>query len=172
MLGYDTVNFFMRPYHTAVLRNTTQVPEKEATAEPRRRHCTAAAAVLLLRYCSLVFLYPIYYPCTTLALPPSSNSDPGLCCSPVFLHPIYYPCTTLALPPSSNSDPGSHSGSSSPLSTRAFIFYHENNSAFSSLSSTPVELYLPFCFVLLCVPKMYHASGIYIPGMYDVQLTF
>ena len=36
-----------------------------------------------------------------------------------FLHPIYYPCTTLlALPPSSNLDPGSHSGPSSPLPLR------------------------------------------------------
>ena len=41
-----------------------------------------------------------------------------------FPHPIYYPRTTLALPPSSNSDPGSHSGPSSPIPTtlRAFIF--------------------------------------------------
>ena len=55
-------------------------------------------------------------------------------------HRIYYPRTTLALPPSSNSDPGSHSGPSPPpshqlLSTtvRAFILYREKNSAFSSL---------------------------------------
>ena len=43
----------------------------------------------------------------------------------ILLHPIYYPRTTLALPPSSNSDPGSHSGPSSPVPTtvRAFIFY-------------------------------------------------
>ena len=46
------------------------------------------------------------------------------------LHPIYYPRTSLALPPSSsssNSDPGSHSGPLSPLPTTAtavcaFIF--------------------------------------------------
>ena len=52
-----------------------------------------------------------------------------------FFHPIYYPRTTLALLPSSNSDLGSHSGFFSPLPTtvRAFIFYRENNSAFSSL---------------------------------------
>ena len=42
----------------------------------------------------------------------------------VFFHPIPYPRVTLALPPSSSSDPGSHSGPSSPLPTtvRAFIF--------------------------------------------------
>ena len=36
---------------------------------------------------------------------------------------MYYPRNTLALPPSSSSDPGSHSGPSSPLPTtvRAFI---------------------------------------------------
>ena len=41
-----------------------------------------------------------------------------------FLHLMYYPRTTLALPPSSNSDPGSHSGpfSSLPTSARAIIF--------------------------------------------------
>ena len=37
------------------------------------------------------------------------------CFSYVFVRPIYYPRTTLALPPSSKSDPGSHSGPSSPL---------------------------------------------------------
>ena len=38
-------------------------------------------------------------------------------------HPIYYPRTTLALPPSRNSDPGSHSGPSSlPTTARAFFF--------------------------------------------------
>ena len=53
----------------------------------------------------------------------------------LFLHSIYYPRTPLALPPSSNSDPGSHSRPSSPLPTtvRDFIFYRENKSAFSSL---------------------------------------
>ena len=51
-----------------------------------------------------------------------------------FHHPIYYPCTALALPPSSNSDPGSHSGPSSPLpnTVRTFIFV-ARKSAFSSL---------------------------------------
>ena len=39
-------------------------------------------------------------------------------------HHIYYPRTTLALPPSSNSDPGSHSGPSSsiPTTVRDFVF--------------------------------------------------
>ena len=55
----------------------------------------------------------------------------------VFLHrPIYYPRTTLALLPSSNSDPGSHRRRSSPLPTtaRAVIFIARRiHSAFSSL---------------------------------------
>ena len=40
--------------------------------------------------------------------------------------------TTLALPPSSNSDPGSHSGPSSPLPTTvpAFICYREKTQLF------------------------------------------
>ena len=52
-----------------------------------------------------------------------------------FFHPLYYPRTTLALPPSSNSDPGSHSGPSSPLPTtvRAFIFIAGILEHFSSL---------------------------------------
>ena len=55
-----------------------------------------------------------------------------------FFHPSYYPRTTLALPPSSSSDPGSHSGPYSPFPsslrfTNAFIFYRENMSALSSL---------------------------------------
>ena len=50
-------------------------------------------------------------------------------------HPIYYPRTALALPPSSNSDPGSHSGPSSllPPAVRNFIFHREKCSFFSSL---------------------------------------
>ena len=45
-------------------------------------------------------------------------------CNNFFPHPICYPRTTLALLPSSNSDPGSHSEPFSPLPTsvRAFIF--------------------------------------------------
>ena len=35
-----------------------------------------------------------------------------------FLHPVYCSRTTLALPPSSNSDPGPYSGPSSPLPLR------------------------------------------------------
>ena len=60
------------------------------------------------------------------------------------LHPIYYPRTTLALPPTSNSDPGSHSGRSSslPTSARAFIFIARRIQHFLP-SSTRVELYLP-----------------------------
>ena len=52
-----------------------------------------------------------------------------------FGRPIYYPRATLALPPSSNSDPGSHNGPSSPLPTtvRASILYRQQDSAFSSL---------------------------------------
>ena len=52
------------------------------------------------------------------------------------LHPVYYPRTTLALPPSSNSDPGPHHrGPSSlfPTTVRIFIFYRQKNWAFSSL---------------------------------------
>ena len=42
----------------------------------------------------------------------------------IFLRPIYYPRTTLALPPTSSSNPVSHSGPSSPVPTtvRAFTF--------------------------------------------------
>ena len=61
-----------------------------------------------------------------------------------FFYPIYYPRTALlALPPSSNSDPGSHSGPSYPLlnTVRAFSFIVR---MFQHLpSSTRVELYLP-----------------------------
>ena len=62
----------------------------------------------------------------------------------IFLHPMHYPRTTLALPLSSSSDPGSHGGPSSPLPTtvRAFIFYREKISALSSLA-TRVEVYIP-----------------------------
>ena len=44
--------------------------------------------------------------------------------SPLLLHIIRFARNTLALPPSSNSDPESHSGPSSPLSTsvRAVVF--------------------------------------------------
>ena len=57
---------------------------------------------------------------------------------------MHYPRTTLALPPSSNSDPGSHSGPSFPLPTtvRAFIFIARRIQHFLP-SSTRVELYLP-----------------------------
>ena len=65
-------------------------------------------------------------------------------CNIFFLHPIYYPRTNLALPPSSNSDPGSHSrpSSSLPTSARAFIFIARRSQHFLP-SSTRVELYLP-----------------------------
>ena len=58
----------------------------------------------------------------------------------LFLHPSYYPRTTLALPPSSNSDPGSHSGPSWPLPTtaRAFIFIVRRTQHFNP-SSIHVE---------------------------------
>ena len=60
-----------------------------------------------------------------------------------FLHPIYHPRTILALPPSSNSDPGSRIGPSSslPTSARAFIFTARRIEHFLP-SSTRVELYL------------------------------
>ena len=50
------------------------------------------------------------------------------------LHPFCHPRNTLALPRSSNSDPGSQSGLSSPLPTtvRACFFHREKNSAFFS----------------------------------------
>ena len=58
---------------------------------------------------------------------------------------LFSHCSPLALPPSSNSDPGSHSGPSSPFpsTVRAFHFYRGYNSASSYLSSTRVELCLP-----------------------------
>ena len=61
-----------------------------------------------------------------------------------FLHPVYFPRTTLALPPSSTSDPGSQSGPSSPLPTtvRAFVFIARRIQLFLP-SSTRVELCLP-----------------------------
>ena len=57
--------------------------------------------------------------------------------------PIYYPRITLALPPSSNSDPGSHSGPSSPLPTtvRAFISIAKIIQRLLP-SSTRVELFM------------------------------
>ena len=60
-----------------------------------------------------------------------------------FLYPVYYPRNSLALPPSSNSDLGSHSGCSSslPTSARAFIFIARRTQHFLP-SSTRVELYL------------------------------
>ena len=59
-------------------------------------------------------------------------------------HPIYYPRTTLALPPRSNSDPGSGSGLFSPLPTtvRTLIFIARIILHFLP-SSARVELYLP-----------------------------
>ena len=91
-----------------------------------------------------------------------------------FLHPIHYPCTTLALPPSSNSDAGSPSGPSSPLPTtvRAFIFIASRIQHFLP-SSTRVELYLPthaarrsqqlilpFCFSILQIKSNLITVGI------------
>ena len=60
-----------------------------------------------------------------------------------FLRPIYYPRTTRALPPSSNSDPWSDSGPSFPLPTtvRAFNFVARRIQHFLP-SSTRVELCL------------------------------
>ena len=52
---------------------------------------------------------------TTYCFLRSTNRLPKLLL--FFFHPICCPRATLALPPSSNSDPGSHSGSSSSLST-------------------------------------------------------
>ena len=91
------------------------------------------SGIILVVY---IFSRPIYFPRTTLALPPSSNSVVY-----IFSRPIYFPRTTLALPPSSNSDPGSHSGPSSlfPTAVRAFIFTAKRIPRFL-LSSTRVEL--------------------------------
>ena len=57
--------------------------------------------------------------------------------------PIYFPRTTLALPPSGNSDPGLHNGPSSslPTSARAFIIIARRQHFLPS--STRVELYQP-----------------------------
>ena len=63
-----------------------------------------------------------------------------------FLHPIYYPRTTLSLPPSGrSSDPRSHSGPSSPLPTavRAFIFIARRILHVLLPLSTRVQLHLP-----------------------------
>ena len=48
-----------------------------------------------------------------------------------FFHPIYYPRTTLALPPTSDADPGSHSGPSFPLSTTVRVFFFISREQFS-----------------------------------------
>ena len=65
-----------------------------------------------------------------------------------FSYPIYYPRTTLVLPPSSNSDQGSHSGPPSPFPTtvRAFVFIASIIQHFLPLS-TCVELYRSICDV-------------------------
>ena len=75
-------------------------------------------------------------------------------------HPIYYPHTTLALHPSSNSDPGSHSGPSSPLPTtvHAFIFIGRRIQHFLP-SSTRVEFYLPTLIFIFCSHFYFPASG-------------
>ena len=78
-----------------------------------------------------------------------------------FLHPIYCPRSTLALPPSYNSDPGSHSGPSAPRPTtavRAFIFYRENNSAFFSLVDYNLAVYVCIVWLILessCVFQLF-----------------
>ena len=63
------------------------------------------------------------------------------------LHPIYYPGTTLALPPSSNSDLGSYSRPFSPVPTtvRAFIFiiFMARRTQYFYPSTTRVELCVP-----------------------------
>ena len=66
-----------------------------------------------------------------------------------FLHPIYFPRTTLALPPSSSSDPGSHSGPSSPLPTtvRAFRFFIARTIQYFLPPSTRVELCVRYVVV-------------------------
>ena len=79
----------------------------------------------------------------------------------IFCHPIYYPRTILALPPSSNSDPGSYSGPSFllPTTVRAFIFIARRTQHFLP-SSTRVELcsqqlilFLHFCKYSLISPR-------------------
>ena len=66
------------------------------------------------------------------------NATASLSSHCIFFLPIYYTRTTLALPPSSNSDPGSQSGSSSPFPTsaRAFIFIARRIQLFLFPSST------------------------------------
>ena len=56
-------------------------------------------------------------------------------CFCLYIPFIYDPRSTLALPPSGNSDMGSHSGSSFllPTTVHAFIFYRGKNSKFPSL---------------------------------------
>ena len=76
-------------------------------------------------------------------------------------HPIYFPRNTLlALPPSSNSDPGSHSGPSSPLPTTVHAsILVARRIEYSLPSSTRVELYPPtllggsqqLIFFLFCI---------------------
>ena len=97
------------------------------------------AALLLYRaavpcYCTVLLIYRAAAPrccCSTALLI-------------FFLHPIYYHRTTLALPPSNNSNPRSHSGPSSPLPTmvRAFILIAKICQHFLC-SSTRVELCSP-----------------------------
>ena len=69
----------------------------------RRLHFNHACGIRLLILSNVYTVYDIY----------------------IYFHPSDYPGITLALPASSNSDPGSHSGPFSPLPTsaiRAFFF--------------------------------------------------
>ena len=89
----------------------------------------------------------------------------------LFFYPIYYPRTTLAHPPSSNSDPGSHSGPSSPLPTtvRAFVFMAKNNRAFSFLvdsrrivpthAARPSQQFILFLAFLQIYSKSHHGGN-------------
>ena len=88
-----------------------------------------------------------------------------------FLHPIYYPRTSLALLPSSSSDPGSHSGPCCPLpaTVRDFSFIARRIQHFSSLvdwrrivptraARRSQQLTLSFCIFANTV-KPHHDGG-------------
>ena len=75
-----------------------------------------------------------------------------------FSHPIYYPRSTLALPPSSNSDPGPHSGPpppTPPLHGTCLHFYHEKSSALSSFGDSRRIVLLWSGKILACFEYSY-----------------
>ena len=74
-----------------------------------------------------------------------------------FFHPIYYPRTTLALPPSSNSDPGSHSGPSSSLPTSACAFISRGESSIFFPRRLASNCTYPRCLALSAVIPFFFA---------------